>query len=65
LCITDPLSSSGTQLSSLASRNFRRGGWFDTATREHGPEFRNLRVDTEFLLFKAFNSGDENLGSEL
>jgi hypothetical protein len=31
---------------------------------EHGPEFSNLSVDTELLLFKTFDGGVDDFGCE-
>jgi hypothetical protein len=64
LCIPNALPSSGTHLSPFTFLDLRRSNWFRRAPEEHGPEFSNLSVDTELLLFKAFDGGDEDLGSE-
>jgi hypothetical protein len=65
LCITDAFPGGCTQLSPFAFWTFRCSGWFRTATREHGPEFGNLSVDAQLLLFKTFDGGSQDFRSKL
>ena len=44
--------------------NHRRCGWLGTTTGEHGPEFGNLSVDTEPLLFKTFDGSSQDFRCE-
>jgi hypothetical protein len=64
LCVTDALPGGCTHLSPFAFWNIRRSGCLAAATGEHGPEFSNLRVDTELLLFKTSDGGVDDFGSE-
>ena len=60
LGITHAFPGGCTHLSPFAFWACRCSGWFRAATREHGPEFGNLSVDAELLLFKTFDGGSQD-----
>src|ERR1019366_4252357 len=65
LCITHVFPGGCTHLSPFSFWSFRCSGWFRAATREHGPEFGNLSVDAQLLLFKTFDGGSQDFRSKL